>query len=75
MSKLKTSDNFSQREMKIAVYWPKIIGKKSKVRMKKKYLETFMDTSCKNKYLEISRMLSPTDMHTMELSRTSYLVT
>ena len=43
--------------------------------MKKKYLETVMDTTCKNKYLEISRMLSHADLHTMELSRTSYLVT
>ena len=40
--------------------------------MTEKYLETFMDTNCKNECLEISRMLSHADLHTMELSRTSY---
>ena len=40
--------------------------------MKRKYLEAVMDTTCKNKYPEISRMLSHADLYTMERSRTSY---
>ena len=34
-----------------------------------------MDNNFKYKFLEICRMLSPVDIHTMELSRSFYLVT
>lgn len=40
-----------------------------------KITSQIMDNNFKYKFLEICRMLSPVDMHTMELSRSFYLVT